>query len=269
MNWDTFLWTGLAVALTLCTFSFLYRDNPFYKFSEALFVGVAAGYFTMILWYTGLVPTLFDRLWMDPDQHWYQIWKGGWWTGLVTGRWWYIFPGILGLMMWFRFSKKKSWISRYPIAFYLGIATGAAIPLEMQNRVNRQLADTLFAPDFSVGGLVGIVNGVSDIIIIIGVVCALFYFFFSLAHKGTIGVVAKIGIYILMIGFGASFGYTVMGRISLFIERIQTIRDWVDMGVEGGGGMMAIIWITGLILVLLVLLEIIRHLKNKTVEKPA
>ena len=41
MSWDTFLWTTLAVSLTLCTFSFLYRDNPFYKFSESLFVGVS------------------------------------------------------------------------------------------------------------------------------------------------------------------------------------------------------------------------------------
>jgi hypothetical protein len=265
MSWESFLWSALAVALTLCIFSFLYRDNPFYKFSEALFVGVGAGYFTMILWYTGLVPTLFDRIWLDPNQYWYQIWKGGWWTGLVSGRWWYIFPGILGLMMWFRFSKKKSWISRYPIAFYLGIATGVAIPLEMQNRVNRQLADTLFAPDFSVG----FINGLSDIIIIIGVVCALFYFFFSLAHKGTVGGVAKVGIYTLMIGFGASFGYTVMGRISLFIERIQSIRDWVEMGAEGGGGFMAVVWIATLIIVLLIILEIMRHMRNKATQETA
>jgi len=248
MSWETFLWTTLSVGLTLCTFSFLYRDNPFYKFSESLFVGVSTGYFAIILWYNGLVPTLLNRIWLE--QPWWQIWGG---------KWWYIIPGLLGMMMWFRFSKKKSWISRYPIAFYLGIATGAAIPTEMQNRVNRQLADTLIAPDFATG----LVAGVSDIIIILGVICGLIYFFFSVAHKGTFGGIAKIGIYILMIGFGASFGYTVMGRISLFIDRVQAIRDWVKVGFDGGGGMTAVIVAVILLIVLLILFELMRHLQKK------
>ena len=34
----------IAAALTFCIFSFLYKDNPFYKFAEHLFVGLAAGY---------------------------------------------------------------------------------------------------------------------------------------------------------------------------------------------------------------------------------
>jgi len=243
MSWETFLWTTVSIVLTLCTFSFLYRDNPFYKFSESLFVGVAAGYFTIILWYNGLVPTLLDRI--------------------ADGKWWYFLPGILGVMMWFRFSKKRSWISRYPIAFYMGIATGAAIPLEMQNRVNRQLADTLIAPDFSLGFW----NGISEIVIIVGVICGLFYFFFSVPHKGAFGGVAKVGIYIMMVGFGASFGYTVMGRISLFIERVQSIRDWFELGFEGGGGMTTVVWIIVLIIVLLIIMELMRHMRKKATEQ--
>ena len=253
MSWETFLWTTISIALTLCTFSFLYRDNPFYKFSESLFVGVSSGYFTIILIYNGLIPTLFDRIWIG--QPWWQLWGG---------KYWYFIPFILGLMMWFRFSRKKSWISRYPIAFYLGIATGAAIPLEMQNRVNRQLFDTLKTPDFSLG----YISGMSDIVVIVGVICALFYFFFSVAHKGTFGGIAKIGIYILMVGFGASFGYTVMGRISLFIERVQSIRDWVGMSAQNGG-FMAVVWIVGLMVLLLIILEIMRHLRNKAAQETA
>lgn len=34
-------------------------------------------------------------------------------------------------------------------------------------------------------------------------------------HTGTIGTVSKIGIWLLMINFGASFGYTAVGRLSL------------------------------------------------------
>ncbi|MCJ8345590.1 hypothetical protein MJH12_08615, partial [bacterium] len=62
---------------------------------------------------------------------------------------------------------------------------------------------------------------VKDLIIAIGVLCILVYFFFSTEHKGAVGVGAKVGIYFLMITFGASFGYTIMARISLLIGRMD------------------------------------------------
>jgi len=83
LTMETLLWTTLAALLTLFTFSFLYKDNPFYKFAEHLVVGVGAGYFAVLLVLTSLKPTLWDRV--------------------ITGQWWYLIPGILGLMMWFRF----------------------------------------------------------------------------------------------------------------------------------------------------------------------
>lgn len=147
---------------------------------------------------------------------------------------------------------------------------GAAIPLEMKNRVNEQLFSTF---DSLIKNMTFDANnwgaGVSEIIILIGVLSGLFYFFFSMPHKGVFGGIAKTGIYILMIGFGASFGYTVMGRISLFIQRVQYIRDWIVLGKDGGGGMLAIVWILGLLVLLLILLEVIRFIKNKSAETPA
>lgn len=243
MSWAEFLWTTLGAILTLCIFSFLYKDNPFYKVAEHLVVGVSAGYFVILLCYTGLMPKLI--------------------TPLMNGSWWYIVPGIMGVLMWFRFSKKLSWISRYPIAFYIGIATGVTIPVEMKNRINSQLFDTLKAPNFSGDWFVG----VSDIIIIIGVICSLCYFFFSKEHKGAFGGLAKIGIYTLMIGFGSSFGYTVMARISLFIQRVQELRNWVEL-TRMRTDFTIVLWAVVLVVVLLILMEIIRHLMRKPATTP-
>jgi len=241
-GWESFIWTTLGIGLTLMTFSFLYRDNPFYKFSEHLFVGVSAGYWVILLWYTGLIPKLI--------------------TPINAGRWWYFIPGILGLLMWFRFSRKMSWISRYPIAFYLGIGTGASIPLEMQNRIFRQILPMIKAPDFSAH----LWSAVWTVFVVVGVICGLSYFFFSKAHKGTFGLIAKIGIYILMVGFGASFGLTAMGRISLFVQRVQAIRDWVKFGNTGGIHSQLVIWAVVLVIILAVLYELIKHLRNKSTE---
>jgi hypothetical protein len=64
---------------------------------------------------------------------------------------------------------------------------------------------------------------VSNILLLLGTLTSLLYFYFSLAHKGVVGKVSRFGVWILMIGFGASFGYTVQGRIALAIGRAQDV----------------------------------------------
>jgi hypothetical protein len=59
------------------------------------------------------------------------------------------------------------------------------------------------------------------LLLLVGVASILIYFYFSLEHRGAVGRVSQIGIVFLMVGFGASFGYTVMGRVSLLIGRFQ------------------------------------------------
>ena len=61
-------WTGLgiivAAGMTLALYSFLYKDNPLFKFAEHVFVGVAAAYMFGQYWY----PTLYGELiaeWTD------------------------------------------------------------------------------------------------------------------------------------------------------------------------------------------------------------
>ena len=254
MDLTTFIWTNIAAFLTLATFSFLYKDNPFYKIAEHLVVGVSAGYFVIILWHNTLVPNLFHRL--------------------ADGAWWYFIPGILGLMMWTRFSKKHGWISRWPLALYIGIGTGIAIPLEMSAKVNKQLYASMTAIDwgnFWGSGLFDTSNGLSDLIIILGSVAALIYFFFSKAHTGAFGVVAKFGI--LMIGFGASFGYTVMARISLFINRIQFLdKSWIHVAFDESNAnynswYMIIFFALVLLVAGYVIKEIMSHLKSRRAQE--
>ena len=57
---DLGIW--LAALLTLFVFSFLYKDNPLYKFAEHLFVGVSAGYYIVLNFWTVVIPNLWDPL---------------------------------------------------------------------------------------------------------------------------------------------------------------------------------------------------------------
>jgi hypothetical protein len=68
--------------------------------------------------------------------------------------------------------------------------------------------------------------------LIVGLISVLVYFFFSVEHKGAVGRVARVGIWFLMVSFGAAFAFTVMGRITLLSQRIEFLFDdwlwWID-----------------------------------------
>ena len=119
--------------------------------------------------------------------------------------------------MFLRLHRRTEWVSRYAIAFYVVAWAGYVIPSMLQARVLVQMQGTV--PELT-GSFLSIVN---SWIILLGVLCILVYFYFSIEHKGVVGKVSQVGITFLMVGFGASFGYTVMGRVSLLIGRFQFI----------------------------------------------
>ena len=195
--------TWIAAFLTLCVFSFLYKENPFYRFAEHLFVGAAAGYLLAVQWHNVLIPNVF--------------------TPLIGGDLVVLVPLVLGVMMLARVSNKGAGIARWSIAFYVGVYSGVAIPGYMQAQIFAQLADA--AKPWPAGWA-----AINSALIFVGFLTVLAYFFFSAPHRGLHGVNARIGIYFLMVAFGASFGYTVMARVSLLISRVQfLLRDWLHV----------------------------------------
>ena len=195
--------TWIAAILTLCVFSFLYRDNPLYRFAEHLFVGASAGYLLAVQWQNVLIPNV--------------------WAPLFHGKLLVLAPLLLGLMMLGRMWERGAGIARWSIAFYVGIYSGVAIPGYMQAQIFAQLADSAkpWAPGLA---------GLNQALVLVGLLTVLAYFFFSLPHRGVHGAGARVGIYFLMVAFGASFGYTVMARVSLLIARVQfLLRDWLHL----------------------------------------
>jgi hypothetical protein len=68
----------------------------------------------------------------------------------------------------------------------------------------------------------------NNLIVFVGVLTVLCYFFFSKKHEGAFGRFATLGIWFLMVSFGAAFGYTVMGRVSLLIGRLNfLVNGWL------------------------------------------
>ncbi len=190
--------TWLAGFLTLAIFSFLYKDNPFYKLAEHIYVGVSAGYWLIYVAFFDVYPMLIQGFQKE--------------TGVE--KWILLVPGALGIIMLSRWFPKTAWLSRWPIAFTVGVGAGLGITANIQGYVVPQLQAT-FLP---VTGW-NIVS-LNNVILTVGVVTTLLYFYFSKPHKGALGWMARVGIVFIMVSFGASFGYTLMARISLLIGRL-------------------------------------------------
>jgi len=202
----------VAAILTICIYSFLYKDNPLYKFAESLFVGVGAGYWVALLYHETIFPKLIQPLFAPPEGE--------------PVAWFRIFPGVLALFMLLRFFPKLSWLSRWSLGFIVGMYSAVNITGFGQGDFVAQIHATM-ATSLSTGGPLTIALNVAAII---GVFAVLIYFFFSKEHKGALGAVARLGIWFLMVAFGASFGYTVMGRVSLLIGRMTfLLRDWLHV----------------------------------------
>jgi len=189
-----------AAGITLALLSYLYRENLLFRIAEHAYIGGSAGYGALIL---------ANNAWNYLQPY---VAKG-------EILWWLTIP--IGLMYLFFFSDRYFYFYRYPPAIVLGIDIGTYIERSMKTQFLEQIRDTRKIENWKIGVEGTNLYLLNDLVVPIGVVCALFYFYSTAEHRGPLRYVSKIGIYFLMAGFGASFGVTVMARISLFIGRLR------------------------------------------------
>lgn len=225
-----------AAFLTLAILSFLYKDNPFYKFAEHLFVGVSAAYWMCMGFWSTLVGNLIPRL-SSGLSAWFKV-------PYIESDYnlFFYIPVVFGLLLLMRLSSKYGWLSRWPLAFIVGTTAGLNFVRYLRSDFIKQVSSSFvpllvdwqgfghFFSNLSFSAEGQLVAMLANWVIFLGVFCGLVYFFFSKEHTGVFGRASRVGIWILMITFGASFGYTVMGRISLLVGRISfLLRDWLEI----------------------------------------
>lgn len=269
----------LGIFLTFCILSFLYKDNPFYKLAEHLFIGISIGYIVVLQYTDNLDPKLVDAV-----QH-----KSGWALALR------LVAVVLVLMLFTKaLSRRFAWLGRYPLAFVVAFFAGLQVNAVAQAELGAQMGfsaqsldaqktdlntaeaealtqlpgmspliaekwiaertarpftsvdDAIARPSLTAiersslgderGDFVGLdaraaarqgqtnwFGVLSNLLLLLGLLASLVYFYFSVAHTGVVGKVSRVGVWILMIGFGASFGLTVQGRLSLAIGRAYSV----------------------------------------------
>jgi len=195
MSMDAGTW--IASLMTIAIGSLVWKENPIYRSAEHLYVGVSAGH-AVVMAYNNIRDTAVKPL--------------------AAGHIIWVIPLVLGLLLYTRYIKGVSWISRYPVSVLVGIGTGVAVRGAIHGDFTQQISATIR------------VKTVNDILLLLFVIASLSYFFFAREIKGATKVVPQLGRCVLMVAFGAAFGTTVMGRMALLIGRIQFILgDWLGV----------------------------------------
>lgn len=201
---DIGIWLGAILALIMM--SVLFKENPAYKFAEAIFIGGGTGHAVLY----GIQN--IQKLGIDP---------------MLQGQVTYIIPLLLGIIFFTRLLPDPSqrWPSLYPVSLLTGIGMGLAIRAVLISQVIKPISSTILP-------LTGVPIGTifNNLIIIVLTITSLMYFTFSIEHKGTVGYLTTIGKYGMMIAFGQAIGSKVITFCSSFLGVITFLLfEWLGL----------------------------------------
>lgn len=200
----------LSGLLILGCYSYLFKENRFYTYIEHVYVGFAAAQAIVLGW-----KNVADGA-LKPIQ---------------KGQWVFAAPLVLGCMLFARFSKTRSYLTRLPMALMVGVAAGASITGVIETQLLKQIRATMLP-----------LTTVDNVVIVLGTASTVaFFLFIPWGARGIGGspvgggsparsrgpaftpmtVMSAVGRATIMVAFGSSYGFTVMSRLSYLVARLQ------------------------------------------------
>lgn len=214
---------------TFAIFSFLIKENVFYRFFEHIFIGISAALGVILtiknfLWPKVFYPLLGLDIVKYPD-------------GTLSKAYNYdlfllFIPIILGSFYYFIYSKKHSWLAKLVIGLSLGASGGLAFK-GFFNQAIPQITSSFKPLIVVVNNSVDYFKSFENIIFVATLLSVMYYFFFTIKGESVVSKsISKTGRYLMMVCFGAFFGSTIMARLSLLVERLVFLMtDWVEAAV--------------------------------------
>lgn len=197
------LWIWVGIAVTLATWSFLYKDSALFRWAETTYIAAAVGHQFIVGIYA-----LRDR---------YAL--------ITAGRYLLIIPAIMGFMYFFVLWRKRNWVASYPIAISMGVGLARQVTGSVASDIIGQLLGILGEAGRIVGA--SATTAFTNILRIAITTLSLVYFTFTLRPKGSLGKVYDtmftLGQYCLMAAFGAMTGNLLQGKLAISIATITRL----------------------------------------------
>ncbi len=211
------VWPWIAVGLTLIVLSRAFGDNPVFRFSQYLFVGLSLGYTATII----VTDVLVKRI------------NGAVQQGDPVGVVFLAIPVILGLLLFTRLGNQQlSWSANIPLALLFCVAAALAIAGTLQGTLLPQIQASLFSitqlsePDIAVS--------VGRVVLLVGVILVLLSFNFTRQAtkdaRPVGGGLARIGRWWLIVSLGIVFAGALITYQTALIDRILFLSRQFGLG---------------------------------------
>jgi len=216
--------TFLGFLFTLLVFSYLFTDNPFFRFTLHLFIGVAAGYAAAVAWHSVIKPKLIGPLI----------------TGTTQERLLTILPLLLCILMLMKISPKTARFGNPAMAYLVGIGAAAAIGGAVFGTIFPQIRGAINTFDIEAArqaGLDPIRQLANSLVMLLGTLTTLLYFHFGTLSKGgqlgqrnrVISILGIVGQGFVAITFGAMFAGVYTATITALIERLNFLWSLLEL----------------------------------------
>lgn len=227
MGWADWIGALIGFVLTLLIFSYLIGDNPLFRITLHLFIGVSAGFAATVVIYNVLLPRMFEPL----------IFGQG--TEQILA----LVPIILAGLLVSKISPRFAFLGNLPMAYIVGVSAAAAIggavlgTLIPQTMASMNLLDVQAIQEFDENLGLRMING---IIILIGTLTTLAYFQFSsfsgITEKAQlqtwIETLGQIGQVFVAITFGFLFAGVFNAALTALIGRVVFLIDFFRATID-------------------------------------
>ena len=215
------LWLLVSFILTVMVFSYLLGDNPFFRFVSAIFIGITAGYFAVVILYQVLITRLA--------------------VPLVQGSMITLVPLFLSGLLLMKLSPRLTRLGGPSMAVLVGVgaavAVGGAVLGTLFGQVRGALSFFVPGSGGDGGSAIRIIEGV---FFLIGTLATLAYFNFRARQKKELdphrtklmAVFAAIGKIFIAITMGAVFAGVLTAAVSALVERSDFLISTIMMLVR-------------------------------------
>ncbi|MFC2053341.1 hypothetical protein ACFLV7_03460 [Chloroflexota bacterium] len=216
------LGTILGYGFTLIIFSFIIGDNLLFRFAIHVFVGVAAGYVTVMTWYNVLLPGIVVPII----------------GGSQAERFFALLALVLSILLLMKVFQRLSGWGSPVVAYLVGVGAATVIGGAVLGTLFPQVLASINLFDFP--GLFGDSSPVwvqisNAVVILIGTFSALIFFHFG-ARNGHdrhperaawISAIGWIGQIFIAITFGVVFAGVYIASMTAFVERVMFLANFI------------------------------------------
>ena len=217
---------GVSFIITVLILSYLFGDNPLFRATVYVFVGVSAGYVAAVAWNQVILPQIFEPIFSGT------AFSSAWQALLV------FVPLFGGILLLAKIFPRISDLGQLPMAFLVGVGAAVTIGGAVLGTLLPQIDATISGFNLRVAGISGIDTAfifLNGVLVLVGVIGTLSYFHFGARQKEDGSVkrniliewLTWIGRVFIAITFGVLFAGVYMAALTALIERMDSLRSFI------------------------------------------